>query len=156
MGIAAPASASEALEMVHAGLGWLAAADATALAVETQARCLQGLEQAFSMGTAARASVLAAFSSGRGYCADADYSLRAWLIHKTRVTRAAAVSHAVWARRTSAHPQVLAELAGGQMSESYGQAICTWTGKLPLTQDYMIEAVSTGGSTTYTLKAVVK
>ncbi len=131
MGTAAPASASEALEMVHAGLGWLAAADATALAAETQARCLQGLEQATAMGTAARASVLAAFTSGQGYCADADYSPRAWPIHKTRITKAAAVSHTAWARRTSAHPQVLAVLAGGQMSESYGRAICTWTDKLP-------------------------
>jgi hypothetical protein len=31
-----------------------------------------------------------------------------------------------------------------------------WTGKLPLTQDYMIEAVSTGEDTRYTLKTVVK
>jgi Domain of unknown function (DUF222) len=131
MGTAAPASANEALEMVHAGLGWLAAADAVALANETQARCLQGLEQATAMGTAARASVLAAFTSGLGYCADADYSPRAWLINKTRVTKAAAVSHTAWARRTSAHPQVLAALAGGQMSESYGRAICKWTDKLP-------------------------
>ena len=46
--------------MVHAGLGWLAAADAAALAAETQARCLRMLEQASSMTTAARAVVLAA------------------------------------------------------------------------------------------------
>src|SRR6266702_2237052 len=117
--------------MVHAGLGWLAAADATALAAETQARCLQGLEQATAMGTAARASVLAAFTSGQGYCAEADYRPRAWPIHKTRIRKAAAGSHTGWARRTSAHPQVLAVLAGGQMSESYGRAICTWTDKLP-------------------------
>ena len=58
----APATASEAMDMVHAGLGWLAAADATAMAGEEQARCLQRLEQAASMGTAARASVLAAFT----------------------------------------------------------------------------------------------
>ena len=63
--------------MVHAGLGWLAAADATALGGGEQARCLQMLEQAHSMGTAARASVLAAFTCGQGYCADADYSARA-------------------------------------------------------------------------------
>ncbi len=131
MGTAAPASASEALEMVYAGLGWLAAADATALAAETQARCLRGLEEATAMGTAARASILAAFTSGRGYCADADYSPRAWLIHKTRITKGAAVSHTAWARRTTAHPRVLAALAGRQMSESYGRAICTWTDKLP-------------------------
>ena len=73
-----PASASEAMDMVHAGLGYLAAADATAMAAETQARCLQLLEQAHSMGTAARASILAVFTSGQGYSADADYSPRAF------------------------------------------------------------------------------
>ena len=50
------ASASEAMDMVHAGLGWLAAADATALGDDEQARCLRRLEQATSMVTAARAS----------------------------------------------------------------------------------------------------
>src|SRR6266581_4559700 len=126
-----PGSAAEALGMLRSAMGYLSAADATTMAAETQAQCLQGLEQATAMGTAARASVLAAFTSGQGYCADADYSPRAWLIHKTRITKAAAVSHTAWARRTSAHPQVLAVLAGGQMSESYGRAICTWTDKLP-------------------------
>ena len=72
----APASASEAMEMVRAGLGYLAAADATAMAAETQAQCLRMLEQATAMGTAARTSVLAAFTSGQGYSADADYSPR--------------------------------------------------------------------------------
>jgi hypothetical protein len=32
----------------------------------------------------------------------------------------------------------------------------SWSGKLPLTQDYMIEAVNTGNATNYTLKTVVK
>src|SRR5712691_3119952 len=127
----APASASEAMDMVHAGLGWLAATDATQLAGEEQARCLKRLEQATSMGTAARASILAAFTSGQGYYADADYSPRAWLIHKTKVTKGAAVGHTAWARRATAHPQVVQALAGGQMSESFGRTICQWTDKLP-------------------------
>src|SRR5712692_6735831 len=99
------------MEMVHAGLGWLATADAAALGAEAQARCLRGLEQAAAMGTAARASVLAAFTSAQGYCADADYSSRAWLMHKTKVTKGAAVGHTAWARRLAAHPQVVAALA---------------------------------------------
>ena len=40
------ASAAEAAEVVRAGLGYLAAADATAMAAETQAHCLRVLEQA--------------------------------------------------------------------------------------------------------------
>ena len=49
------ASATEAMAMVRAGLDYLAAADATALSAEEQARCLRELEQANSVATAARA-----------------------------------------------------------------------------------------------------
>ncbi|MGH3234174.1 MAG: DUF222 domain-containing protein, partial [Streptosporangiaceae bacterium] len=125
------ASAREAAEVVRAGLGFLAAADATAMAAETQAQCLQILEQATAMGAAARTSILAAFTSAQGYCADADYSPRAWLISKTRITRAAAMSHTAWVGRAAAHPQVARLLAAGEMSESYARTICGWTDKLP-------------------------
>ena len=91
--------------MVHAGLGYLAPTDATAMAAQTQARCLQMLEQATAMGTAARASILAAFTSAQGYSADADYSPKAWLINRTRITKGAAVAYTAWVaagRRASA------------------------------------------------------
>ena len=78
-----------------------------------------------------RACFLAAFTTGQGYAGDADYSPRAWLIHKTRVSKGAAVAHTAWARRAAAHPAVVAALAAGELSESYGRTICTWTGKLP-------------------------
>src|SRR6266700_814276 len=126
-----PASTAQALGMLESAMGYLSAADATAMAAETQARCLMALERVNSMGTAARASVLAAFTFGQGYAADADYSPRAWLIHKTRVTKGTAVGHTAWARRAAAHPQVVAALAGGAMSESFGRTICTWTDRLP-------------------------
>ncbi len=125
------ASVNEAMDMVHAGLGYLAAADATAMAAETQARCLRMLEQATAMGTAARASILAAFTAAQGYSADADYSPRAWLIHKTGITSGAAVAHTGWVRRAAAHPLVAQALAGGEISESVARTICTWTDKLP-------------------------
>ena len=125
------ASASEAMDMVHAGLGYLAAADPTAMAADTQARCLQMLEQATAMGTAARASILAAFTSARGYSADADYSPKAWLINRTRITKGTAVSYTAWVRRAAAHPEVVRVLAAGEMSESYARMICQWTDKLP-------------------------
>ncbi len=117
--------------MVRAGLGFLATADATAMAAETQAHCLQILEQVTAMGAAARTSILAAFTSGQGYCADADYSPRAWLINRTRVTKGAAVGYTAWVRRAAAHPRVAQVLAAGEMSESYARAICGWTDKLP-------------------------
>jgi uncharacterized protein DUF222 len=125
------ASVSEAMDMVLAGLSYLAAADAAQLADETQAECLRGLERTDAISTAVRASFLAAFTVGKGYSADADYSARAWLIHKTGITRGAAASHIAWAKRAQTHPRVVAALAAGELSESYGRAICQWTDKLP-------------------------
>jgi hypothetical protein len=125
------ASVTEAMDMARAALGYLAAADATALAVATQAECLRGLEQTDAISTAARASFLSAFTAGQGYADDADYSARAWLMHKTGITRGAAASHTAWANRVVTHPAVVAALAAGDPSESYGRTICQWTDRLP-------------------------
>jgi hypothetical protein len=130
---AAPAFASvgEAIDMARAALGYLAATDATQLAAETQAACLRGLERTDAIATAARASFLAAFTTGQGYSADADYSARAWLMHRTGITRGAAASHTAWANRAGTHPAVVAALATGDLSESYARTICQWTDRLP-------------------------
>src|SRR6201986_3676635 len=112
---AAPAfaSAGEAIEMARAALGYLAAADAAQLSDEAQAACLRGLEQTDATATAARASSRAAFTVGKGYSADADYSARAWLMHRTGIPRAAAASRTAWANRAETHPVVVGALAGG-------------------------------------------
>jgi hypothetical protein len=101
------------------------------MAAEEQAGCLQRLERVTSVVAAARSSVLGAFTIGKGYSADADYSPRAWLIHKTGITRGAAVSYTAWARRAVAHPAVFAVLAAGDVSESFARTVCVWTDKLP-------------------------
>jgi len=75
--VMSPTSTDQALEMLTAALGYLAAADATAMTAEEQARCLKVLERATAIGTAARTSMLGAFTSGRGYSADAQYSAKA-------------------------------------------------------------------------------
>jgi hypothetical protein len=124
-------SVADAMVAVQAGLRFVADADATRMSAQAQAECLQMMERANAIVTAARASVLSAFTSGQGYSADADYSPRAWLIHKTRVTKVVAVAHTAWAKRTVTHPQVMAALAAEDLSESYGRAICQWTDKLP-------------------------
>src|SRR5690242_6080371 len=125
------ASVGEAMDMARAALGYLAAANAAQLDAETQAACLRGLEQTDAIATAARASFLSAFTTGKGYSADADYSARAWLMHRTGITRGAAAARTAWANRAETHPQVVAALAGGEVSESYGRAICQWTDRLP-------------------------
>jgi hypothetical protein len=146
-----PASADEALEMLTAAMGYLAAADATAMTAEEQARCLRVLERATSAGTAARTSVLGAFASGQGYSADADYSPRAWLIHKTGVTKGAAVAYTAWVRRAEDHPRVLAALATGDLPESVARILCQWTNRLPedqrdLADDKLVAAALAGMS----------
>ena len=132
MSATAPADAREALDMVRAGLGYLAAADPAQLPAATQAEVLRELEQHDAMATAARAGFLAAFTAGQGHAGDGDYSAVSWLIHRTGITRGAAVGHTAWARRAATHPRVLAALAAGQVPESAGRLICLWTGKLPL------------------------
>ena len=99
--------------MVRAGLGYLAAADAARLPAATQAECLRELEQHDAMATAARAGFLAAFTAGAGPAGDGDYSAVSWLIHRTGITRGAAVGHSAWAKRVATHPRVLAALAAG-------------------------------------------
>jgi Domain of unknown function (DUF222) len=149
--VMSPASADEALEMLTAAMGYLAAADATAMTAEEQARCLRVLERANSVGTAARTSVLGAFGSGQGYSADADYSPRAWLIHKTGVTKGAAVSYTAWVRRAEDHPRALAALATGDLPESVARIVCQWTNRLPqdqrdLADDKLVAAALAGMS----------
>jgi hypothetical protein len=125
------ASVSEAMDMVRAGLAFVAATDAAELSAEEQAEVLRGLERASSVATAARTSVLGAFTAGKGYAADADYSARAWLMHQTGITRGASVSHTAWVKRAARHPRLYAALAAEEMSESYARVLCTWTDKLP-------------------------
>ncbi len=127
----APASASEAMDMVHAGLAFLAATDATALGAAERASCLRGLEEADAVATVARTSMLGAFAAGQDYADDGDYSPCSWLIHRTRVTKGTAVDHTGWMKRDAGHPAVMAALAARQVSKSYAREICWWTDKLP-------------------------
>jgi Domain of unknown function (DUF222) len=127
----APASVNEALGMLESAMGYLAKSDATAMAAEVQAQCLKTLEKVDSVETAARASILQAFASGQGCAEDADYSPRAWLVHKTRITRGAAAFHMKWARRAAGHPVVAAALTEPVVSESWARVICGLTDRLP-------------------------
>jgi hypothetical protein len=143
------ASAGEALGMLKSAMGYLSAADPTQMPTGVQAQCLQVLEQVDAIGTAARACILGAFTAARGYCEDADYSPRTWLVNKTRVTGGSAYGHVAWARRVSGHPRVAAALAAAEISASFGRAICEWTDKLPedcrdAADQILIDAVRSG------------
>jgi hypothetical protein len=125
------ASADEALDMIHAGLAFLAAADATAMRAAERASCLRKLEQADSVATAVRTSVLGAFAAGQDYADDGDYSPCSWLRYRTQVTRGTAMDHSAWMKRGAGHPLVLAALASRAVTKSYAREICWWTDKLP-------------------------
>jgi hypothetical protein len=149
--VASPASTAEALGMLKSAMGYLAKADATAMAAEVQAQCLQTLEEVDSIEIAARASILQAFDAGKGFCEEAFYSPRAWLFHKTRITRGAAAFHIKWARRAAAHPVVAAALAEGAVSESLARVICGLADRLPAElrdeADAILLAALLGGAT---------
>jgi Domain of unknown function (DUF222) len=124
-------SATQALDMVRAGLRFLAAADVTRLTAAERAACLRGLEHADSAATAARTSMLGAFTASQDYVDDGDYSPFSWLVHRTQVTRGTAADHTGWVKRSAAHLAVHAALAAEAISTSYAREICRWTGKLP-------------------------
>jgi Domain of unknown function (DUF222) len=125
------ASTGDALDMVHAGLAFLAATDATAMGAAERASCLLGLEQADAVVTAVRTAVLGAFSAGQDYADDGDYSPCSWLRYRTQVTKGTAMDHSAWMKRGAGHPLVLAALAARTISKSYAREICWWTDKLP-------------------------
>jgi hypothetical protein len=128
---AAPTTAAQAVAMVQAGLGWLAATDAASLPTAVQAETLRGLERATSMHTAAQSRVLSAFCAQDGCQDDGHGSPRTWLTWQTRTTRGAASRAMAWMRRLAGHPAVGAALAGGDISQSWARQICEWTDTLP-------------------------
>jgi hypothetical protein len=127
----APATAAQAMAMVQAGLGWLAAADTASLPTAVQAATLRELERAESMHTAARSRVLRAFTVQCGYEDDGHRSPRTWLKWQTRVTDGAASGALGWMQRLAGHPAVGEALAGADISASWARRICDLTDTLP-------------------------
>jgi hypothetical protein len=93
---ARPATTGEALAVLEGALDYLTGADAAHLPAAEQAACLNALERAASRHTAARASILAAFTAQGGFAGDGQHSARAWLIWQTSVTAGAAAGAVGW------------------------------------------------------------
>jgi hypothetical protein len=129
--IPSPANTAEALQMLRAGMGYLAKADATEMVADEQAQCLQAMELIQAMGTAARAWILAAFTAAQGHHEDACYGPKSWLMNRLGVTKGTATAYLRWARRTATHPRVLAALAAREIVESVARTVCDWTDLLP-------------------------
>src|ERR1700761_8516575 len=101
------------------------------LPVGEHAELLRGLEGVTGILTAARASVLGAFTTDLGYLECGDYGARSFLMHRTRVTQGAAAGYTGWARRVECHPALAAALVAEEITESWAYKIARWTGKLP-------------------------
>jgi hypothetical protein len=144
------ASVDDAMDMVRAGLGFVADADAASLPVVTQARLLRELERAQSQHTAARARVLTAFTAQAGYADDGHGGPRPWLAWQTRVTGGAASGAIGWMRRLSAHPAIAEALAATTLSESWARKVCDWSDALPADHraaaDQILVSAAAGGA----------
>jgi hypothetical protein len=128
---AAPGCADEAVQMVLAGLGWLAGADMTLVPVAAQAEYLRQLGRAQSLQTAAHASVLSAFDYQGGYEDDGQRTSKTWLMWHTQASQGAALGAVGWMRRLRAHPAVAAALRAAGISASWARQICDLTDVLP-------------------------
>jgi hypothetical protein len=147
---ARPATTGEALAVLEGALDYLTGADAAHLPAAEQAACLSALERAASRHTAARASILAAFTAQSGFAGDGQHSARAWLIWQTSVTAGAATGAVGWMKRLAAHPAVGRALAAGDVSASWAREICGWTARLPADKrddaDRILLAAAAGGA----------
>ena len=126
------ASVGEAMDMARAALGYLAAADATQLAAETQAECLRTLERTDAISHRGAGVVPVGVHRGQGVLGrcglqravvadapDRDHPRRRGQPY--RMGQAGRYpSRRSW-RRWPAE----------EMSESYARAICQWTDRLP-------------------------
>ena len=118
------------------------------------------LERAGAKHTAARASVLAAFTAQGGFEADGQRCARAWLKWQTQVTGGAAAGAVGWAKRLAAHPAVRRALAAGAVSASWAREICGWSDLLPAGQreaaDEILLAAAEGGAALADLAALAR
>ena len=85
------------------GLGYLASADAAQLPTDDSGR-MPASELERDDAAASGGEGLDAWPGsrrGRGYAGDGDYSAVSWLIHRTGITKGAAVGHTAWAKRVA-------------------------------------------------------
>jgi len=136
---AAPASASEALRLLHASLatarsaaGFLAAEGAAGLPAEAMAEGLRDLERSDAVGAAARGALLAAFDAQDGPVADGQRTVRTWLVNVTGVTKGQAAEHRAVQALAERHPVLHAGLASGDViSMSVALQLAKWIWPIP-------------------------
>jgi hypothetical protein len=129
--VMSPASTDQALEMLTAALGYLAAADATEMTAEEQARCLKVLERATAIGRPRGPRRSARSPLERAIPPTRNTAPRDVAGLQDRSDQGAAASHTAWMRRALEHPAMFAAMAAGDVSEPVARLLCQWTDKIP-------------------------
>src|SRR5580658_6543380 len=125
------AGGAEPLEKLQALVGYLADLDAASLPAEALAACLLGLEQADAVWAVAWARLLAAFDATDGHQGDGQKTLRTWLVHMARVTRAQAAQYQAMRALPRHHEPLLAGLRTKAVSKSVALQLAKWTQAIP-------------------------
>src|SRR5258708_1170861 len=145
-----PSCPADALLMISAGLGYLNQCDAPGLGAAGQAEVLAALERAESQNTAARARVLSAFTSSRGFEADGQFGPKPWPRGQTKITKGPAARAVGGAPRLDVHPAVGGALGAGEITVSWARELCGWTDQLPEDlrgdADQILLAAAAGGA----------
>jgi Domain of unknown function (DUF222) len=139
----------EAADWLDAALGHLAATDWTSLGTTAHGDMLRRLQRAQTQLTAVNAAVLAAFTAGQGYEPDGHGSAVQWLIHRTGISKGAALDAYGWHKRLARHGVIAAAMTDGTVSESWAKAIAQWTDPLPPLErdqadEILLEAAAAG------------
>src|SRR5579862_9216966 len=144
-----PASPAEALEKLQTLVGYLADLDTASLPAEVLAQVLQGMERADSVWTVAWARSLGAFDAKDGHQADGQKTLRAWLVHMARVTRAQAAQYKAIQALARDHAPLLAGLRTRAVTKSVALQLARWTRHIsaefrPQAEEILIAAARRG------------
>ena len=100
----------EAADWLDAALGHLAATDWASLGTTAHGDMLRRLQRAQAKLTAVNAAVLAAFTAGQGYEPDGHRSAVQWLIHRTGISKGAALGAYGWHKRLARHAVIAAAM----------------------------------------------
>ncbi len=126
-----PASGGEALAKLQALAGYLADLDAASMPAEELGRYIRELVQADAVLTAALAPMLAAYDAKDGHQADGQKTLRTWLVHMTRVTRAQAAQYQAIQALSRHHEPLRAGLRTKAVTKSVALQLAKWTLAIP-------------------------
>jgi hypothetical protein len=128
---AVPASGGEVLAKLRALAGYLAELDAASMPAAELGQYIRELVQADAILAAALAPMLAAYDAKDGHQADGQKTLRTWLVHMARVTRAQAARYKAIQALNRDHEPLLTGLRTKSVTTSEALQLAKWTQQIP-------------------------